>query len=374
MLFADIYGLEEVKKSLVSSVRQNHIAHAQLFFGAEGGAALPMALAFATYLNCENRKEEDSCGECSSCRKMHKFIHPDMHFVFPVSSTKKITGKEVVSASFLNEWRAFLAENPYRGENEWSLAFGGESKQLNISKEESRNIVKNLSLKSFEGKYKIMLIWMPEYMHVTAANGILKILEEPPAQTIFLLVTYNMEKLLVTILSRTQMFKIRPFSDKELQHILMEKYQVEEKKAAQLSQLTEGNLNAAVKLLDDVEDDSQKMFREWMRVCYSWDFRKMNEWMENFQAMSKAAQKGLFLYGLNMMRESLLLHMESNGLMRVQGEEQDFITNFSKVMLPDKIEKMSTLLNTALYHLERNASSKILFLDLSLNIAGVLRN
>ena len=195
MRFGDIHGLEETKKHLTTSAQRNHVAHAQLFSGVEGSALLPMALAFASYLNCENPTDEDSCGECSSCSKSLKYVHPDIHFVFTVRSTEKITGKDVVSKSYLPAWRNFLLENPYGNSVDWAIEFGGENKQLNISRQESREMVDALSLKAFEGKYKIMIIWMPEKMHPAAANGILKILEEPAANTVFLLVSPQKEQL-----------------------------------------------------------------------------------------------------------------------------------------------------------------------------------
>lgn len=251
MQFSEIPGQEEIKQTLINSVNNNHIAHAQLFAGREGAPNLALAIAYATYLNCRDRKPHDSCGSCPSCHKFSKFIHPDLHFVFPVSSTKSLTGKDVVSSSFLKEWRTFLLKNIYGNISEWSEIFGGENKQLNISKEESRNIIKNLMLTSYEGGYKIMIIWLPEYMHPYCANAILKILEEPPAKTILFLVSNNLEGLLNTILSRAQLFRIRMFNDDELQEILVEKYGVNTSQVAQIIQLAEGNINEALKLIEE---------------------------------------------------------------------------------------------------------------------------
>ena len=177
MQFSSIKGLNEVKTILTEAVRKDHVAHAQLFLGPEGSANLAMALAFASYLNCEDPEDGDSCGRCASCIKNQKFIHPDVHYVFPVSSTDKIKGKEVVSASFMKEWRQFLEEDIYGNVSDWSVVFGGENKNLNISKEESRGIIQKLSLKAFEGRYKVMIIWMPEYMHPSAANGVFAVSE-----------------------------------------------------------------------------------------------------------------------------------------------------------------------------------------------------
>lgn len=373
MRFNEITGYDSIKKQLIHSALKEKVAHAQLFLGPEGGPNLALALAFASYLNCQNPSETDSCGECTGCRKSDKLIHPDMHFAFPVSSTKDVTGKDVVSISFLNEWRNFIIQDPYNNASGWSGYFGNENKQLNISREESRHIIKNLSLKSFEGKYKIMLIWLPEYMHPASANAILKILEEPAPNTIFLLVSNEEKKLLTTILSRTQIVQIRPFSDEEIKQILVQKHFIEEEKASQVSHLVDGNIIEALRLSRDVEDDSHKMFREWMRLCYTGNLIELVKWTDRFSSLTKVGQQTLLQYGLSMMRESLIIHAESPSLSRLMGDELDFLKNFSKVLDKDTIEKLTLEINHSYYHIERNANVKILFLDLSLIIFDTFR-
>jgi len=373
MFFKDIHGLDDIKKQLTGAVASNHLPHAMLFSGIEGGAGLSMALAFAAYVNCENRGEEDACGVCPACQKNGKFIHPDVHYVFPVCSTKEVKGSDVVSASFLKEWRSFLLKDPYGTAADWSLYFGGDNKQLNISKEESRHIIRNLSLKAFEGRHKIMLVWLPEYMHPTAANAILKILEEPPPQTLFILVSQNVGDLLPTIISRTQLFQVRPFSELELKETLMERFQAEESRAERAAQLAEGSLNQAVKLLEEVEEDSHRLFRDWMRICFAYDLTQMVSMMETFQKMNKLGQRMMLKYGLNIMRETLLEHTGSRALSKTHGEERDFVEKFGKTVNPDMVAAISAYLSEALYHIDRNANAKIVFLDLSLNIGNVMR-
>lgn len=373
MLFSEIPGLEAIKKQLIQSVKDDHIAHAQLFLCKGGGANLPLALAFINYLNCEQPGENDACGQCSSCMKNSKFIHSDLHFVYPLSSTKNITGKDVISTNFIKDWRSFLLKNPFGDVNSWAERFGGENKQLNISKEESRQIIKNLSLKAFEGKFKVMLIWLPEYMHTAAANGILKILEEPPAGTLFILVCNDEEKLLTTILSRTQIVKIRRMNDGEMITLLTKNQNVDESAAAKVARIADGDISEAIALLEGVEDDGHAFFKEWMRMCFQRDFAKMVEQAEMYHKMSKISQRSLLQYGLNIMRESLLSTAEAGDLHRLADEEVGFVENFSKVMSIEKLEKISTMINDALYHLERNASAKITFLDLSLQIAKSIK-
>lgn len=373
MRFQDIPGLHDTKQQLIQAVKGNHIAHAQLFLCKGGGANLAMALAYANFVNCEQPTENDACGTCPSCVKNSKFIHPDIHFVYPVSSTKNITGKGVISTNFIKEWRSFLGHNPYGDIDKWSANFGGENKQLNISKEESRQIINHLSLKSFEGKYKVMLIWLPEFMNGASANAILKILEEPSEGTLFLLVCNDEERLITTILSRTQIVNMRKFNDEEITHLLQHYHNVDEQKASKLAHLADGNINEAISLIDGSEEDSHDLFRKWMRQCFTRDLAALVELADEYHKMSKIGQRGLLQYGLSMMRESLLSTVGLPDMHRVQGDEEGFVKNFSKVMSLDKVERISRLFNDALYHLERNASAKITFLDLSLQIARFIK-
>jgi len=372
MFFKDIPGLEETKKILIASVKNNHIAHGQLFFGSEGSAALPLALAYATFINCENQQAEDACGVCAACVKNQKYIFPDLHFIFPTSSTKAKT-KDISSNTFLKEWRTFLTETPYSNLSEWGAFFGGENKQLSISVDESRNIVKNLTLKAIEGAYKIMVLWLPEMMNAAAANALLKILEEPPGKTVFLLVTQDPGKIITTILSRTQMVKIRDFTDSEVATYLEKKKDITEKRAKQIAYLADGKMNEAFRLVDEAEEDNQEMFREWMRLCYKKDYTSLVNWSDSFQKMGREAEKTFFQYGLSVLRESLVFQSTGDALLRLEETEKTFIENFSKVLNTEKIEKISTFLNEAYYHIERNANSKIVFLDMSLSVAASLR-
>lgn len=368
MMFADIHGLQRTKKQLIHSVQNNHVAHAQLFSGIEGSAVLPMALAYATYLNCESPGENDACGTCPACSKNSKYVHPDAHFVFPVSSTKEVT-KDPSSKLFLKPWREFLQTNPYGNLADWAKIYGGENKQASISKQESRNIIESLSLKSFEGKFKIMLIWLPELMHPYAANGILKILEEPSEGTVFILVTNQADRLLTTIRSRTQLVQIPSFSDQELVEILQNDYQVDTTKAAQLANMADGSLREAKLLKDEVEDDTHEMFRGWMRLCFNNNFAALADLSENYSSLNKVAQKSMLVYGLNILRESIIAGFANGELLRVIGEERIFATKFNKIVTVDKVTEITNVINDAHYHLERNANPKILFMNLSITIA-----
>ncbi|MFC2125413.1 ATP-binding protein [Bacteroidota bacterium] len=374
MFFKEVFGLEDVKDKLIQSVSSNHLSHALLFLGHEGSANLALALAFASYLNCTNRLKDDACGECPSCIKNAKYIHPDLHFAFPVTSTKDKKGKDLVSLSFLEEWRNFLIQDPYNTAVGWNNFLGGENKQLNITREESRQIIRNLALKPFEGEYKIMLIWLPEYMHPSAANAILKILEEPADKTLFLLVSNDQTKLLSTILSRTQIVSIRSFSDNEIKDMLVNQHFIDKKKATQVAHLVDGNIQEALRLAREVEDDSHKIFRDWMRTCYKGDVTDMVQWSSRFSELNKAGQQTLFSYGLSIMRESLISLSGEFSLSRLIGDELEFCKNLVKVLDSKKIELITEELNKSSYHLERNANTRILFLDLSIKVLRIFRN
>ena len=372
MRFRDIIGLDEQKQQLINAVENNHVAHAQLFFGPNGSGNMAMALAYATYINCQNKTDSDSCGTCSNCTKMDKLIHPDLQFVFPVSSTKKITGKNVVSSSFLKEWRIFLTASPYPSIEQWSSCYGAENKQSNISKEESRNIIKNLSLKAFEAEYKVMIIWLPEYMNAFSANGILKILEEPPEKTLFLLVTNDYEKLLTTILSRCQLFNIPAFQSEEVANYLVKNQHLPEDQARKIAKLSEGNIHKAIKLIDSAEDDSNKFFRDWMRQCWALNLSELVNMMDSYSGQNKTSQKMLLQYGLDMMREALMTQVLPDAGQKLNEEEFDFASKFGAALSAQKLEDISNRLGKAQYHLERNANPKIIFMDLSLSIGKVM--
>lgn len=372
MKFSAIPGLTGVKKVLTDSAASNHIAHAQLFVGADGALNLPLALAFATYLHCENRKEDDACGVCPACSKNNKFIHPDTHFVFPLSNVKADKDEDRFKADILKAWRTFLTENPFGRLDDWTNSYGGEDKMALISKEESREIVKTLSLKPFESPYKVMIIWQPELMHPSAANGILKILEEPPPRTYFILVTNAADRLLPTIISRTQIVTVPLLEDAELEGYLRERHALEPSRAARIAQLADGNLSLATRLLEKEEDNNAQVFTDWMRACFNKNYGTLLSFADQYHGMDKLSQRNLMNYSINMMRETMLHVAGANAINRTRGDELEFVQRFSKVMNLEKIERSFNLINEASYHLERNGSAKMIFLDLSLKVSETL--
>lgn len=373
MRFAEVPGLSGTKEKLIRTIETGKVAHAQMFSGPEGSANLTLALAYAAMLNCTNPQQGDSCGECASCRKTDKLIHPDLHFVFPVSNTRGTSSENVVSDTYIAEWRIFVSQNPYGGVMEWAISFSGENKQLNISREESRNIIRKLSLKSYESKYKIMIIWLAEYLHASAANALLKLLEEPPENTVFLLVTYDSEQIIGTILSRVQLTKIPPFNNAEVSGYLTEKLGVADQKATFIASMASGNLNQAQKLVDDEETGTSVFFQEWMRICFMNAYGRMVEIAEQFASSTKINQKALLQFGMSIVRDALLAKNGVESLIHAGTSEKKFASDFSRAVKLNQLEMLYGFFNQAHYHLERNGNPKITFMDTSLLISEAFR-
>jgi DNA polymerase-3 subunit delta' len=374
MKFADIPGLTDVKTMLAQALSTHHSAHAQLFVGAKGALNLPLALAYATYLHCENRTASDACGACAACSKSLKYIHPDTHFVFPFSNVKGEKDPDNLKAEITKAWRAFLLEQPYGDLDDWCNYYGGEDKLSIISRDESREIIRKLALKPFESKNKVMLIWQPETMHASAANGILKILEEPSPNTYFLLVSNAADQLLPTTLSRTQIVNVPLLTDRELEDFLLTKQGLKQAAAGKIVQLADGSINAALKLIDRDENDNTAFFVEWMRACFANKYGSLVSMADEYHALDRLSQRNMIAYSMNMMRETLLHASGAESINRTRGEELEFVQRFSKVLDVEKIERSFTLLNDAGYHLERNGSAKMIFLDLSLQIAKTFKS
>ena len=377
MLFKEVLGQEKLKELLMHSVREGRVPHAQLFLGSKGSANLALALALAQYVACNNKQQDDSCGKCPSCLKHLKFVHPDLHFVFPVATTSNVKTKPI-SKNFLSEWRDLLDENPYFSVFDWLKHIGVDNKQGLISVEESAHVLKDLSLKPYEGETKMMLIWMPEKMNVQAANKLLKIIEEPPQKTLFLLVAESTENMLSTVLSRTQLIKVPRHSDEDLENYLTNRG-VEQSKVKMISALVEGNINEALQLADYVEDAEQNSlsFVKWMRLCFSAlqvkDIDKLVQWSEKMAKAGRENQKSFLLYASNVMRDALLKNYGVETMMKMNLGGQDFtMEKFAPFIHAGNCMEIISELNMAQLHIERNANPKILFLDTSFKIARLL--
>lgn len=377
MQFAAIPGLPDIKENLINAVKNNHLAHALLFYGPEGSATLPMALGLCTYLFCEEPSDTDSCGKCPACQKMAKLVMPDLNFAFPQISVGKKSEENFSDdeeddekINFLANWRKFAIATPYANVHDYILFNDFEKKQLNITKGAARKIIQTLSLKAFEGGFKIMLVWAPEYLHPSAANALLKILEEPQPKTIFLLITAYPDQLLTTILSRTQKVLVRGFSDEEIRTYLEKSGKADAATANQISMIADGSMREALRLVDQVEDRQIKLIREWFVDCYKSDFRSLFARAEGFHKDNIEGQKSLILTAMNVLREILLKDANLDSLLRTRGEDLEFVTKISATILKaEHIESLYQAFNQAHYHLERNGNAKFIFTDLSMDIS-----
>ncbi len=372
MQFIDIIGQAAVKTRLLQSVKENRVSHSLLFQGAEGVGNLPIAIAFAQYLFCKNKTENDSCGTCSSCVKITKLIHPDLHLVFPIAYSK--TNGIEKSADLLSEFRASFLKQPYMDLRYWMDEVGAENKQATIPAQESSDILQKLSLTSFEGGYKIMIIWMPEKMNASSANKILKILEEPPDQTIFILVTHYSEQILPTILSRTQLIKLDNVSDEEIINALIKRSGIVANTAANIARLCDGNYFQAQLLAYDADEITKWLshFQQFMRGCLKFDMIKISQWIEETSALGREKQKQFLHYSIHLFRSCLMQNFGSPSLVKLGVEETEFIIKFSPFIHLNNFEKIIEEFNKAYYHIERNANPKILFIDLALKINELL--
>lgn len=371
MQFKDIIGHLTIKQRLIQSVKTNRISHAQLFSGRPGTGALALALAYSQYITCENRLDTDSCGICPSCLKSAKMVHPDIHFSYPVAGKDKPK-----SIDFIVKWREAVLENPYLETSDWYEYIDIETKQGFLSVEEAADLLKKLSLKSFESEYKITIIWLPEKMRTETANKMLKIIEEPPDKTLFLLVTENYEQILPTILSRTQLLKTGRIADHDLMETLQNRHGVTKELARQAVQLSDGNLNMALAIVntENREGHGEKQFIEWMRICYRPldDYAALLEKMEKFVKLTREEQKNYFLFCLNTIRECLILNINISTLLRSDENGQKELQRFSVLINTHNVYQLEKEFNKAYFHTERNANAKILFLDLSFKIHRLL--
>lgn len=374
MKFSGVIGQEEIIHKLTRSVQEERVSHAQIFAGPEGCGKLALALAFAQYISCENRDAVDSCGTCPSCIKYNKLAHPDLHFVFPVIN--KGSG-ETVSDNYIAEWRDFVTESAYFNLNRWLERIGVGNQQGLIYASEAGEIIKKLSLKTYESDYKIMVIWLPERMHVSTANKLLKLIEEPPDKTLFLLVSEEPDLILPTIMSRCQFVRIPSIGREALGKHLMEAYGMEPHKADMTAHLSQGNYLRAKEFIEENESRKENLsaFIELMRLAYKRDIPALAEWSEEIATRGREAQKGFLSFSLSQLRENYILNISGNNekLVFLEGEEAEFAGKFSPFINNDNIAGLKNEFSSAHTHIAANGNPRIIFLDLALKLTGMLR-
>ncbi|MDR0384541.1 MAG: DNA polymerase III subunit delta [Prevotellaceae bacterium] len=372
MQFKDIVGQRELKEKLVSTVGDGRIGHAQLFEGAMGYGGLLMALAYARFISCKNRGE-DSCGTCPSCVKYSKLIHPDLHFVFPVNTTKKIKDKPV-SDDFLPKWREIVLEKKYFNEPDWYEFIGIENKQGIISVHEADRILMKLSYKPFESDYKIMIVWLPERLNPTSANRLLKLIEEPPKHTVFLLVTENSNRILPTIYSRTQRIRLHPLKEDDIVDSL-KKMNFDEKETFTASRLSGGDYIQALQTLQVSESAKNNLdnFMQLMRLSYKNDVLGLLEWAESMASAGREKQKSFIVFAERLVRENFMLNRKIENIVYLGFDELEWARKFSAFINDDNVFALYRHLNMCILHISQNGNSKIIFTDLVLHVKELIR-
>ncbi|MBR3793380.1 MAG: DNA polymerase III subunit delta [Alistipes sp.] len=371
MRFADIIGHEALKRHLRESISRGRISHAQLFTGAAGTGALPLAMAYAQYLNCPHRTDEDSCGECPSCRQMEQLAHPDIHFVFPVNKQGKKSGEVVLSADFLPLWRETMASTGgYFTPEQWYDRLDlGKTLRGVISAKEADQIIRRLSFKSFESEYKVMLIWLPETMNDEASNKILKILEEPWEKTVFLLVSERADLLLPTILSRTQEVAVDRLSVEELMP-----YGVgDEQQRRNMARLAAGDLIEMRRMAAGEEDDSRResfdLFCRLMRLSYNDKHLELIDWADEVATLTREQQRSMLRHAARLLRESYMLHAGLGSISYLWGEEAKFCSNFAPFIGNQNIEYLITEIESAMRQVNQNGNARIIFTHFALAVS-----
>ena len=371
MLFSQIIGHEDIKKKLIQSVKENRIAHAQLFLGPEGTGKLALAIAYAQYINCTNKRENDSCGECPSCKKFNALAHPDLHFIFP-STTNKNVKKDPESDLFLTEWREYLTScDCYASLPNWYNALDIENKQGLINVRDASTIIKKLNLKSYEAEYKVVIIWMAERLNTEASNRLLKLVEEPPEKTLFILVSENQEELLMTIRSRTVLMKIPKLTYNDVSEALVKKFNCNAENAHNAAVLSNGNWILATNYVDNQDEEKIyfTFFQKWMRYCFKFNAPELIDFIANdIKSLGREKQKEFLAYGLNLFHNALFIN---NGLINnvlLPEDEKAFLKNFAPFISNNNIDLITELFEESIRQIERNGNAQLIFLDDSFKI------
>ncbi len=373
MQYKDIIGLDAIKEYLTKTVQSGKLPHAQLFVGSEGSGTLPLAIAYAQQILCNSSINKEAC-----TLKCDKLVHPDLHFSFPIVTTDKVK-KNPISDFFLTEWRTALQENPYLGLFDWMQFLGVENKQGLINKAEAENIAKKLSVKSFEGGYKIMIIWMAEKLHHSAANQLLKLIEEPPENTIFILVAEDEEQIIKTIRSRCQALFLPKISEENMVNALVDKQNILKNEAIKIAHQANGNYNKALKLLK--KEGNERIFEKWFITWIRAAFLAKNpavienliDWSNEISGSGREMQKQFLQYCLQFFRQALLLNYKAEQLVYLETETPNFdLKKFAPFVHGKNIIEINDTINEAIYHVERNGNPKMIFLDVSMKLTKLL--
>ena len=379
MFFSKIIGQTHIKKHLTTSVDNGRVPHAQLFIGPEGSGTLPMAIAYAQYVLCTNTDGENTNGNAACNLKFNNFSHPDLHFAFPVTTNDKVK-KHPVSKHFLEEWRDLLTKQPYGNLFDWYKQLGVDNKQGQIGVDEAQDIIKSLALKSYEGGYKVMLIWMADKMNTAASNKLLKLIEEPPNKTVFLLIAEDEEQIINTIKSRCQLLHFPPLAEMDIKNALIKNYGINEADATKIAHQANGNYNKACDLVYNDSEDTQfeTWFIFWIRAAFKAKGNKaaihdLIKWSEDIAKTGRETQKHFLNFCLDFFRQALLLNYNAEALVYMEIKTEKFeLSKFAPFVHNNNILDISNELQDAIYHIERNGNSKIILTDLSIKLTRLL--
>lgn len=368
MFFKDVIGQEKLINKLIREVNEGRIPHAQLFVGKEGVGKLAVAIAYARYISCNHRNENDACGICSSCIMFNKLQHPDLHFIFPVIKKK-------ISDDYIKEWRTLIVETPYFSLEHWLQKINAENQQAVIYTKESEEIIKKLALKSSQGGYKFCIIWLPERMKTEGSNKLLKLLEEPPKKTLFLLLSEAPEQLLTTIISRTQKIPFDRLSEDSIKKTLIQKHNINPENAQHLAHLANGNYIKALEVLDIEHNtnDFNKRFIELMRLAYKRNLKELRNWSFDIASIGREKQKQFLAYTQRLIRENFIYNFHENEMNYMTQEEENFSIRFSPFINERNVIELINELSEAQIDISQNVNAKMVFFDLSMKVIMLLK-
>ena len=377
MTFSDILGQDHIKNHLMQTATQQRIPHAQLFVGPEGSGTLPMAIAYSHFI-LQNQAKSDVQKKGIDAM-FGKFAHPDVHFFYPTFTTKSVS-KNPKSLDFSNEWRSFLKNSPYGGVFDWYQSLEVENKQGEIRVQDAMDVLKLLSLKSYEGGYKIIIIWAAELLNIQASNKLLKLIEEPQPETLLILITENEEDIIQTIRSRCQTLHFNGIPEQLMADYLVNRLQIESKQALRLAHQAQGNLNKALKIFK--EDDESFQFEQWFVLWVRTAFKaKGNKtaiidllnWSENIAKLGRETQKNFLLYCIEMFRQALMFQYQAKSLVFFEPSVEGFeLRKFAPFVNGGNIEEIFQEISKAMFHIERNGNAKIILSDLSIKLTRLI--
>jgi DNA polymerase III subunit delta' len=367
--FSDVIGQEGVKKHLAEMVSRDRLGHALLFNGKEGTGALPLAIAFSQYLMCVNRDKSDACGICNPCKKAADLVHPDIHFSYPVIPQK--AGDKPISTDYISEWREFIRQYPYGNVYDWLQFIAAENRQGNITAEECNDIIHKLSLKSFESDYKVLVLWMPEYLE-KQGNKLLKLIEEPPPNTIFILVAENEAMVLPTIVSRTQLVRIPLLDTEAIEQELFIKAKITRDQARQISTVANGNYREALQIFQNSGEDWQSLIREWLNAIMKSGPVAQVKWIEEISKHGREKQKQFLRYFNHLLAQAIKLGVLQGFEIPMPENEKDFAIRLNKMVGLEQQRAMIEELDKASYYIERNANPKMLFHALTIRLYHII--